>query len=228
MKTLILKAAMSLLTVGACYTSSSAQIAIKDETGRPLMTKQYTDVKGSPYLADEWYKGTVELTNGTIYDEMNLMYDQVKDELIFKAAGEQAQAFEASSVYAFTIHLQKDGLPEEKKNYRKGFIPVDGAPDMAFYEVLADGQTQLLKRTKKVVFEEIPYGSSTKVKDIRESSYYYIARSGKLVKIKADKKSVLKALKDQAPALEKYAKANKLNLKDDAGLAQLVAYYNGL
>lgn len=228
MKKLLIKIAMSALTVCACYLNASAQIAVTDESGRPLMTKQYTDVKGSPYLSDEWQKGTVELANGTILDKINLMYDLVKGELIFKGDDGQALAFEPATVYAFTIHLQKNGLRREKKSYRKGFPPVDGAPDMAFYEVLTDGQTQLLKRTRKVIFEEMPFGSSTKVKTIKETAYYYIARSGKLVKIKTDKKSVLSVLEEHAPALEKHIKSNKLNLKDDAHLAQLVAYYNGL
>lgn len=208
--------------------STMAQSAIvSDIQGRPFLAKSYTDVKGSPYLFDGWFKGVVKLMNGTVYESIDLMYNQIKDELIFKASENQAQTF-TLPIYEFTLRQsEKDVILLEKK-FRRGFTPVDGASDMAFYEVLADGKTLLLKRTSKVIFEELPYGSSTKLQTIKDNVYYYINTSGKLIKIKKDKKQILTALNIHTAELEMYIKGNKLDLKQDTDLVKLISYYNTL
>lgn len=45
-------------------TGAFAQTEIVDYMGRPIMAKQYLDVKGSPYLDDEWQEGWVKLQDG--------------------------------------------------------------------------------------------------------------------------------------------------------------------
>lgn len=40
-----------------CGSKAYAQAEITDFMGRPVMVKQYLDVKGSPYLDDAWQEG---------------------------------------------------------------------------------------------------------------------------------------------------------------------------
>jgi hypothetical protein len=219
MKKGILRLAFTVLFSFALGLSASAQFALFDEMGRPIQAKQYVDVQGSPFLSDDWSVGAVKLTSNKEYDGMKLMYDQVDDRLIFKNHAGQAQLF-AEPVREFTL---------SGRVFRKGFKPVDGASPMAFYEVLADGKTQLLKRTTKKIFEEVPYGSSTKVKKIQSNETYYLSKSEHtLLKIRKDKKALLSELSDKKPDLEKYIKTNRLDLKQDEDMAKLVAYYNTL
>lgn len=209
-----------LAVVAVCTVSVSAQDTIKDTMGRPMETRNYVDVKGSPFLSDEWAEGEVKLQNGNIYTGVSLKYDQMNDVLLFKGTAGQAQTF-VEPVVAFKLGDQL---------FRRGYVPVDGAPATAFYEVLTDGKTQLLKRTTKNIFEELPYGSATKVKSFRAKEYYYLstATNQSLLKLRKDKKTILQALSGQKSALEQYIKEQKLDLKQDAAIAMLVAYYNTL
>jgi hypothetical protein len=218
-KKCLLQLAFTALFCFAFGASAVAQIALVDQLGRPIQAKHYTNIIGSPFLSDNWATGSVKMTSGIMYEGMQLMYDQLEDQLLFRNQAGQTQLF-ADPVLEFSIL---------ERVFRKGYTPVDGAAPTAFYEVLADGRTQLLKRTSKKVFEDLPYGSSTKVKTIQENDNYYISQSGSvLIKIKKDKKTLLAVLDDQKPKLEAYTKSERLDLKKEADMVKLLAYYNTL
>lgn len=220
---LVLLVSLSLATI----TGAAAQFAVTDVTGQPFMSKSYTDVRGSAYLYDTWMKGSVTTDQGVTYEGVELKYDQVADELIFKSGNGEPNTF-VQPITEFSIKVTKDNAVLKEQVFRKGFIPVDAAKPHTYYEVLTDGETLLLKRTSKAIFEELPYGSSTKVKTFQSETHYYIAKNDKLIKIKKDKKSVLKALGDKEAELEAYIKSNRPDLKNDEALANLVAHYNSI
>ncbi|WP_242920890.1 hypothetical protein [Pontibacter liquoris] len=219
---LFLVLAVSTLTSYTCR----AQIFLEEVNGRPIRVGQYENVVGSPYLQDEWRKGTVKLANGETYPDVDLKYDQVQDIPLFRnKAGETLEIVQ--SVAGFTITYLKDGALQEAV-FRNGYPGIKGASRTSFYEVLAEGKVDLLKRTNKVIREEKAYNSATITKNILPVVTYYIAREEQLVNIKNDRKSILEALADKAPELDAYIKKNKLRLKEDADLAQLINYYNSL
>lgn len=227
MNKIIIRLFLSVALTVAAITGATAQFAVVDIMGQPILSKPYTDVQGSAYLYDNWMKGSVSTSKNVTYDGVYLKYDQVADELMFKSESGEAKIF-VQPVTEFTINVGTDNAVLATRLFRTGFIPVDGASPHTFYEVLADGQTQLLKRTSKSIFEELPYGSSTKVKKFQADTHYYLAKDTKLTKIRNDKKALLKALSDKATELEAYIKTNKLDLKKDADLAKVVDYYNTL
>ncbi len=222
MKDPVCRLILAAFIVCVACGSAFAQFPIRDIQGRPVQAKVYTDVKGTPYLQQDWATGSIKLINGSELSGIELLYDQVNDELIFKGENGQMQAF-AQPVLEFTIKTDNGN-----RTFKKGYDAVDEATLNSFFEVLADGKTQLLKRTTKTIFEERPYGSASKVKTFSTNDAYYIAKANKPVKFRRDKKSVLLAFSDKADELDKYIKVNKLNLKDDADLTKLVTYYNEL
>lgn len=198
---------------------ASAQGIMSDYMGRPVFEKRYTDVKGSPYLSDEWIEGSVKLENGKAFQGVKLKYDQVADELMFLDASGKEQLF-VDPVLEFRLG---------DKLFRRGYPAADGASPAAYYEVLTEGKTDLLKLTSKKVFEETPYNSATKIRTIRANESYYIGVSNlKLTKIRKDKKSLLAALDGKGAELEAYIKSNRLDLKQDSDMVRLVNYYNTL
>jgi len=211
-----------------CFVSisSNAQGIFQDENGRPLEAIHYTDVKGSPFLADNWTKGKVKLADGESFDDMDLKYDQVTDQLIFKNSVGAAMAF-AKPVNEFTlVSVGSPGI--ESILFRNGYKPINGNTAKTFYQVLSDGETPLLKRTVKKVGEHKPYGSATVVKTFEEVHNFFLVQQGTPVKIRKDKQSILEALKDYHPEVEEFVKSNNLNFKSEADLVMLVTYYNSL
>jgi hypothetical protein len=214
-----LVAAAVLSMVFSMQASAQSEL-ISDYMGRPLMLTQYTDVKGSPFLYDEWKEGFVEMQSGKAFSGVKLKYDQVEDELMFlNSKGEELLFVEP--VVKFELN---------KRHFHKGYTATDGTPPTAFYEVLVNGPVQLLKRISKKVYEEVPYSSATKVRSIIATEAYYVsvAEDASLIKIKKDKKSLLQALPGKKIELEQYVKDQLLDLRQEAHMVILMNYYNTL
>lgn len=204
----------------------NAQQLLKDANGRPVFSRHYTDVQGSPYFSDSWLKGEVKLTNGETYKNMDLKYDQVSDELIFKNSKNEAMSF-ITPVSEFKL-INASASGPETIDFRRGYKPADGNTEKSFYQVLSDGETPLLKRWSKKVVESKPYSSATVIKTFEQVQVYYLVKSGIPLKIRRDKKALLEVLKDYSTQLDEFIKANNINLKTESGLRMLVYYYNSL
>lgn len=216
-----LKTALLLLFISSVgvTTTASAQGLMSDFMGRPVFEKRYTDTKGTPYLFDGYENGAVKLQSGKSFSGVKLRYDQVEDELMFLNESGKEMLF-AEPVTEFTIN---------DRTFRRGYPATDGATAEAYYEVLVEGKTELLKRTSKKIIEEAAYNAATKVKSIRANENYYVTASHlSLTKVKKDKKSLLAALPGKSAELETYVKDNRLDLRQEQDMAKLVIYYNSL
>lgn len=87
-----------------CTAAQGVNITIDGESMQAF-GRDYNHMKGSPFLFEDWVKGTVKLTNGIVYENVSLMYDQVKDQLIFSTEDGKSFSF-MYPVYEFT--LQKE------------------------------------------------------------------------------------------------------------------------
>nr|WP_294944440.1 hypothetical protein [uncultured Mucilaginibacter sp.] len=193
---------------------------------RPVRYIDYTNVEGTPYLYPDWVPGSVKLTDGTTNDApIELKYNLVSDEVSFKDKAGQELVF-VKPVAEFTLNsADNSGLPHK---YRSGYKDIEGTAPASFFEVLADGKVQLLKRFTKLLFESQPIGSASKLQQFIDKTKYYLVINGKALQVKNDKKALLAALGDKQAQLEDYIKANKVNFKNDAQLGKLVDYYNTL
>ena len=194
----------------------------EDFRAKTVLEKTYTDVKGSPYLLDNWSLGIVKMASGFSYKDMSLKYDQVTGELIFQDKSGKSLGF-ADPIAEFKIIGNNNAF----RIFRSGFKATDNNSDKSFYEVLYDGGTTLLKDPRKNIVEHRAYNSSTAVKSIVETPAYYVVVNGQLIKFKKDKKALLAALPN-SDKLESYIQDNKLNVKDDTDLAKVVLYYDSI
>lgn len=214
-----------LILLGSCFLTFSVKAQyLHDVNGVPITTSKYEDVTGSPFLIDSWSPGTVKFTSGVSYkDKLFLKYNVKDDELYFRGKNEEPLLF-VDSVAEFVI-----GDPSgANRHFRNGYKSIDGYSNKSFFEVLADGSVQLLKKTKKTILESKAYNSPTTERNFVEVNQYYLLKSGKSIPVKKDKKSVLAVLNDKEPALEKYIEDNNLKVKNDSDLSKLVIYYNSL
>jgi hypothetical protein len=204
-------------------SQTTAQL-IQTDQGAPFIGTNYTDIKGHPYLFENWTEGTVKLTNGKSYTSVQLKYNLLRDELFFKD-------IKTEQLLAFVIPVVEFKLNEKEQGsslYRNGYKAINENTEKSYYQVLFDGGTQLLKRTSKKINEEKPFNSASTIKSFEVLTFYYISNNNTLIKIRKDKKSVLTALANQSAALEKYIQEKSLNLKNEEDLIQLIQYYNSL
>ncbi len=209
------------ILIGTNIQVADAQYT-EDFRAKAVLEKTYTDVKGSPYLFDDWSLGIVKMTSGLSYKDISLKYDQVASELIFQDKSGKALGF-ADPIAEFKIIDKSNAF----KIFRSGYKAADSNSDKTFYEVLYDGGTTLLRDPKKNIVEHRAYNSPTAVKSIVETPAYYVVVNGQLIKIKKDKKAILAALTNSAQ-LDKYIQDNKLNVKDDKDLVKVMLYYDSV
>ncbi|MBS7564371.1 hypothetical protein KHS38_08125 [Mucilaginibacter sp. Bleaf8] len=191
-----------------------------------LAGKVHTTSNESNYLINEWSKGSVKMTDGSEYKNLYLMYNVKNNILLFR--GDQLQSLEFDKpVKEFTL-INEDNNETVNRTFKNGFPAIDGGSAATFYEVLANGNTMLLKRTSKRLEETREAGSLIPTKRWEVIDIYYLSNKDGIVKLKRDKKSVLNALKEKSTETESYLSANKLNTKDDHDLIKLINYYNTL
>lgn len=209
-------------------TSASAQqtLYIFDAAGQAVTKTEYVDVQGTPYLSSDWLLGTFSSPSGKIYKDINIKFDQVKDQMFVKGGkGETISLLEPAKDFTLNVPGSEAVI---NRYFRLGYTNIPGSTTTQYFEVLEDGKTQLLKRSAKIIQENKEYNSATSTKSFEEIIKYYIYKDGKGVIVKKDKKAIFAALGDKQAELESYIKENKLNLKTDADLDKLIAYYNTL
>lgn len=207
----------TLIIIGLACGSASAQIAVSGDLigGTPLTGQAYMNVKGSPYLLENWEKGSVTVASGKKFENLDLKFDQVINQVIFQDADGNMKAF-SQPIVAFTI-----GKDASEHLFKRGL-------DGIFYEQLVEGKVTLWKKNHKTIIDEKPYGSASIQRNVLNNNTYYVGEIAQLTRIKNDRKSVLELLSDKAAEVEAYMKKEKLNTKTESNLIRIFFYYNGL
>lgn len=216
---------LSLICLFVGIDQANAQF-IHEKDFKPVMTKSYTDVDGTPYLNDDWAPGNVKLVNGvTNKAPMQLKYNLVDDVLLFKdeKSGEELEFVTPPREFVLNPTNTGKGII-----YRNGYSNIPGCTPASYFEVIGDGKTQLIKKNQKIVYETQNIGSATKVRSFLEKTKYFLVINGNAVAVKTDKKSILTALGDKQQQLVEYIKTNNVNFKSDEQLGKLINYFNTL
>lgn len=195
---------------------------LKESIGMPLRSRSYLEVKGTPYFVNEWSKGIVKQYSGQSIKDINLKYDQVEDELIFKDQNGQELGF-AAPVIEFKIDYVLDGV-KKTSLFRSGFEPFKGSNEKNYYEVLLEGSVNLAKKNVKSIQLYREYNSATTTKSIISRTKYYFFITNKLTEFKRDTKSLQLAFGEKSSKILKYIEDNKLDLKNDDDLIKVFAY----
>ncbi|GET29115.1 hypothetical protein SD074_13170 [Prolixibacter sp. SD074] len=181
------------------------------------------DIQGSPYLEDQFVKGTVFTTKNDKYVDVPLRYDQYQDELQFEKDG-KAMTFSprdivkraefGNRVFTYTTYQFTDSKTKE-----------------GYFEILADGNVRLLSQHTIKFFEkekEKPYVDPKPARFDWPLEDFYIQVGALPAQHITKKKNLLEAFPKHHDEVARYYKSNKLSAKDKADLIKLVQYYNSL
>ncbi|MFN7115459.1 MAG: hypothetical protein ACK4TA_01590 [Saprospiraceae bacterium] len=102
-----------------------------------------------------------------------------------------------------------------------------------FFQVLADGSLTILKHTKINVYKptySVALNVGTKdYRLVKKEEYYYLWKDkagAKPEKFKPSKSALLELMRSRKSSVEKFIAENDLNLKRDADMVKVVAFYN--
>lgn len=175
-------------------------------------TKTY---KGTPFFKNGWYKGKISTESGKDM-EFLMAFNLQKNELyIVEDLNKDAIAIRPEAFTIMGHHFSKF--------------------ENAYYEVIHISKNTLLKEHSCVLhsnnIEKTGYEASGGVGEYEgefvKSSKFFILKDESVVQLPKGK-NFLNLFEDKKPSVEKYVKANNINLKTENGLVSTFKYYDSL
>lgn len=202
-------------------TSGNRPVGIVNNIqGNVVPIIQSPDIEGSPFLCDEWRKGSVFFKKGKRVDSLPLMFDIQNNLIYFKQDSLPMSFLEEVSSFWFSCADDKGSKPR----YFKSNYPLNGQfTPSTFYEVFVEGSAfHLLCLTGKKIVEEYTYNSAPKRKfQLLKEWYVYEVNSDQLVKIKFNKSALTKKFPSVATRINELCNNNKWELKTEDEMIKL-------
>lgn len=204
-------------------------VQFADANGR-LLPASGAGIQGTPYVFEKFGLGKVLFVNGMESIDSSLNFSYFDHKLYFSKSNglylvnQQAKEFVLNSV-------DKENN-KVSKLFRCLYPNVEENTPATFYEVLGNGDVfQLLKYTHKRIKETVVYGGAPSKEYVSDDLFY--------IYHKADKKMLplgsghsLKAIKKVLPnyiaQIDAFVNANKLNLKKEEDVIQLLQQLKAL
>jgi len=217
MKNLII---LLLFISNAFVLNAQDNILIDPMTSRVFDSQRYSEIRGTPFLFDKWTNGSVTIHRG-VYKNQQLKLDVYNNVLLFEKDGGSYEFYEP--VLGFTLTPN----PSDSSSY---IYFVNGLKSNAlkpeqFVQVLAKGRLNFYRSDIKLLSDmnEINKGV---VKIFNNSTRYYFKDSTQIQLIKLSQKDILGLMNDKKAIVEEHMNRNKLNLKKEKDVAELVKFYN--
>lgn len=178
-------------------------------------------VEGTVYLNKQFRKGYA-LVNGYKHEELLLRYDAYSDEIEYLDEGkrmlfhkgEHTEVSIDSIVYKFIDYFDK------------------GKVKSGFFNPLNQGETVLYLRNTKTVFYKTPengYESFVPPKFLLKTSYYLKRKDRPAMPLNdLSKKEIFAVLWEHYSDLRKYARENKLRMRTEKEVIQVLDYYDSI
>jgi hypothetical protein len=199
-------------------------ITLTDIYGRPFKNDN-TDIEGSPYFIEGFRYANITLSKGVFYENIKVKIDLYKQEAHAIANDEKEMIVKDGLISEIVLIDSANGKLVFYK-FHAGFPAIDKNSIYSFYQVLSDGDIQLLKFIKKEIEETKNIMSGEVRKEFVQREEYYTYHDGIISKLKKEKDFVLDLMKERKQEVTEYLKGKKINYKNIGSLTELFDYYN--
>lgn len=179
------------------------------------------NVQGSPYANEEFVIGKVFVNDDQPYTGL-LRYNAYQD------------GIEMQTEKGIITLLKRDYLKAQisGKLYLIENYKANGAIRKTYFVELNQGNARLLfKQRKKFIEERLATSSYSKDQPAKfedQTSYYIITEGNAATEVRLKGKEIVGALPDHKKELNAFIKSNKLKLKTEEEVIQVLNYYNSL
>ena len=222
---LLIQAIGNAQTNTAVITADGKPVGIVDNIyGAVIPVIRPANVDGSPFMCDEWNKGSVFFKKGKRADSLPIKFDLQNNLLYFQQDSLTMTFLEEISSFRFICTTEPGKLVYFKNNY-----PVLGQlSPLIFYQVLIEGSSfHLLKFLNKKIVEEYAYNSPPKRKfQLMTEWYVYDVKADQMLKVKNGKSALMKKMPSAASKIEELCKKHNLQLKSEEELTKLFSLLN--
>ena len=192
-------------------------------SGSGNRTLTESNIKGSPYLNDEFFYGSIYTNLKQHYTDIPLRYNIYNDDLEFKTPEGKIQALATPEIVELAIFGSTQLVYtdyQNKNNIKKGFFVVEEKGKVSLYS------------KPRVAFKEGTspgaYKDPEPPKFVRNSDDYFLQMESKPA-IKIDsKKELIDFFPDNQEKVKSFISKNKIKPNKIESLKELVKYYNSL
>jgi hypothetical protein len=184
------------------------------------------EIYSQKFPSDFWHEGKIILEQGDTL-RGNVKYNMQNDLLQFESAG-RLESYTARKVQFFEI------FDQTVKRYRQFYsLPYTTSGEYrapVFFELLSEGHMTLLCREaleyRTNANPYYYYGSSTRM--VLVNKFFILNDKGGIEPFVGKKSDFVYLTGNKGELVERYMKANKLNVDNKYQFAQIVDYYNSL
>ena len=182
-------------------------------------SQPYDNIKGSPYLFEDFITGKIKLKDGKTY-EGPLRYDIYANKIEFKSsAGEVFSVINPETIDKIFMNESRLIFIPDNKNVQEG----------NYYEVLIEGEFSLLVKHTTILKDPVPakpyYAAKPAMFVTKENNFYLLSENSGLVEIK-NKEDLAGIDTNRGDEISKYIKENKMKLSNRSDLIELTNFLN--
>ena len=191
--------------------------------GQTKSTLTAADIKGSPYLNDEFIRANVFTTSKTQFPDIPLRLNIYNNEIEFKNQEGNIAAIATPEI------IEKITTDD----YVLVYVPYSFAKrvNRGFFKLIVDGEVKLYARPN-VEFKEAvppaPYKEAESAQFIQKADSYYLRFGTEAAQLIANKKDLETLFPDHKKEVAAFIKKHKINHRKEDKLKELVVYYNSL
>ena len=200
-----------------------AQLLQDRITGKYYRQTAYTDVRGTPYLYDDWRPSLITYNDGLQLKNVKIKFDLYENTPLFLR---NDSAFEFVNEVAEFVIYNPGG---DSVVFRNGFNEGDGIGRKTYLQVVEDGKIVLAKHIVRMKVERKEFNSASTIVEFsspQPALYVFYADKGK--KVKKDESVLRDGMKDKWDKISQYMQTKGLSMKKEADIVTAVRYYNSL
>lgn len=209
--------------IGSYSFSGNSNVLYNNGFGVPWSGNFPYNMEGSPFYDTGYCMGSIQLTNGKIYNGLKLKLNLEEQKIIFEAA--EGKSF----ILTVPVARMELGCNDSQNPivFRSGFAAIDKQDNRSLYQVLDSGTVLLLKFTEIRYKDSKSYNSNDITRNYRQLPSYYLWIPGKdLVKISLNENDLIALLSDQQKLLSNAIAKEKWKLRKEADLIRIIRLYN--
>lgn len=184
-----------------------------------------SNLNGSPYLSEEFVDGALTTADGTRIEGLKIRYDIYADEMQFILKSDTASINRPLALRSLEL--------EDKKFIYEVYQVSENIVAAGYFEVITEDVLSLLLRRELEMEYDVyvpNYGGGGGTKDIKlKKNNNLYTKLGKSTARKIyNKKDFLNAITEHHDTVKSYIKENRISVRKQKELEELVLYYNTL
>ncbi len=205
-------------------TDAAPTGSISELVAQPIRLPALQEVGGSPFMTAEYQVGLVLTTNNKTVPNVPVKFNIYNNAIMIQKEGRDMK-LELFETVSYDI-AGNDGTTKQMI-FKQGYPEIDNHNDRSVYQVLSMGpKVHLLKFLSQKVEDAATLGDYSRREIVTTQQLYIYTPGGEIRRIKASKQSVVDALPALSAKIDELVNANKLNLKSESGIAELVEALN--